>query len=55
MLEQCVICMVDFRDSDEVAELMCDRRHYFHTHCVEEWLKRKLECPLCKKEVKGNN
>jgi len=55
MLDSCVICMIDFKDSDEVAELKCDKRHYFHSHCVEEWLKRKLECPLCKKEVTGGD
>jgi hypothetical protein len=43
--------MEEFKDSDEVAELKCDERHYFHSRCLEDWLKRKLECPLCKKVV----
>ena len=50
-MQECVICMEEFKDSDEVAELKCDERHYFHSRCLEDWLKRKLECPLCKKVV----
>jgi hypothetical protein len=44
--------MDDFKESDEIAELKCDERHYFHSKCLEGWLKRKLECPLCKRVVK---
>ena len=50
-MSECVICMMDFKDTDEIAELKCDERHYFHSACLEDWLKRKLECPLCKKPV----
>ena len=51
-MQECVICMDDFKESDEIAELKCDERHYFHSKCLEGWLKRKLECPLCKRVVK---
>ena len=27
----------------------CD--HYFHTPCLESWLKQKRECPCCRKEI----
>lgn len=48
---ECCICLMDFKDDDELAELKCDERHYFHSACLEDWLKRKYECPLCKKPV----
>lgn len=38
-MTECVICMVDFEPDDEIAELKCDNRHYFHTKCLEDWLK----------------
>lgn len=44
--------MEEYKDTDDVAELKCDQRHYFHSKCLADWLKRKLECPLCKKPVK---
>ena len=50
-MEQCAICLQDYQDNDEIAELKCDQRHYFHSKCLEEWLHRKLECPLCKKPI----
>ena len=50
-MDQCAICLGEYTDKDEIAELNCDQRHYFHYACLEDWLKRKLECPLCKKEV----
>ena len=50
-MNECLICMNEYKDDDEVVELKCDERHYFHAECLESWLKRKLECPLCKKPV----
>ncbi len=50
-MDQCAICLGDYTEKDKVAELNCDQRHYFHAACLEDWLKRKPECPLCKKPV----
>ncbi|TNV80173.1 hypothetical protein FGO68_gene17764 [Halteria grandinella] len=47
-LNDCIICMAEFKGRDVVYELRCDARHYFHKACLEDWLKRKLICPLCK-------
>ena len=51
-MTECIICMNEFKAEDKVAELKCDERHYFHQECLADWLKRKPECPLCKKPVK---
>ena len=48
---ECIICMNEFKPRDQISELACDQRHYFHSTCLENWLKHKLECPLCKKSV----
>ena len=50
-MDSCAICLGDYAEDDEVAELACDERHYFHANCLEDWLTRKLECPLCKSPV----
>ena len=34
----CKICMVDYDDTDEVTQLKCDPRHYFHTDCIIRWI-----------------
>ena len=31
---------------NKYIKTVCD--HYFHKKCFEDWLKVKLECPLCK-------
>jgi hypothetical protein len=48
---ECIICFIEFEKTDEIAELKCDERHYFHYKCIELWFKQKLQCPLCKHEV----
>jgi E3 ubiquitin-protein ligase DOA10 len=53
-MKSCAICLMDYEESDEIAELKCDQRHYFHSACLQDWLKKKLECPLCKRPVNPN-
>ena len=46
--KECCICMVDFESSDMVTQLPCDKRHYFHSACIERWSMTHNDCPLCK-------
>ncbi|KAI1318835.1 hypothetical protein EDD11_005681 [Mortierella claussenii] len=45
----CPICLCDYEDLEELRQLPCD--HYFHKECVDEWLKLKRTCPLCKCDI----
>nr|GMD01701.1 E3 ubiquitin-protein ligase At1g63170-like [Ipomoea batatas] len=45
----CCICLSNYEDNDEVRELPCS--HFFHTACVDKWLKLNASCPLCKLEI----
>ncbi len=47
----CAICMVDYNEQDDVIILPCNSNHYFHSLCVEEFLKVKSECPLCRAHI----
>ena len=42
----CNICLEAFVNGDGVKTLPC--LHMFHTSCIDTWLSRKSECPLCK-------
>eukprot|EP00349_Pseudokeronopsis_sp_Brazil_P009365 CAMPEP_0202971562 /NCGR_PEP_ID=MMETSP1396-20130829/28372_1 /ASSEMBLY_ACC=CAM_ASM_000872 /TAXON_ID= /ORGANISM="Pseudokeronopsis sp., Strain Brazil" /LENGTH=62 /DNA_ID=CAMNT_0049701061 /DNA_START=773 /DNA_END=958 /DNA_ORIENTATION=+ len=36
-MDSCAICLQDFTPEDEIAELNCQKAHYFHSKCVEDW------------------
>lgn len=46
---QCMVCLSDFEGGEEVRRLPCG--HVFHAPCIEEWLKRCADCPICKTNV----
>ncbi|KAF7148938.1 hypothetical protein RHSIM_Rhsim03G0245500 [Rhododendron simsii] len=49
----CCICLARYADNDELRELPCS--HFFHTECVDKWLKINASCPLCKFEIVDTN
>ena len=51
--KQCVICMEDFKDGDEVIYVPC--LHVFHKDCLLEWFKRHDDCPICKFKITFDN
>ncbi|XP_060178887.1 E3 ubiquitin-protein ligase At1g63170-like isoform X1 [Lycium barbarum] len=52
-MQICCICLSNYEDNDELRELPCS--HYFHTQCVDKWLKINACCPLCKFEIGAEN
>lgn len=49
-IEQCSICLENFKDKESVRTLPC--LHQFHEHCVDQWLHRSQQCPVCKHEIR---
>ncbi|GMP60006.1 hypothetical protein CsSME_00023050 [Camellia sinensis var. sinensis] len=49
----CCICLARYADDDELRELPCS--HFFHTECIDKWLKINATCPLCKFEIGDSN
>lgn len=46
--EMCAICMDEYKEEDKVFEFSCSGGHFFHQDCLNDWMKRKANCPLCK-------
>eukprot|EP00929_Paragymnodinium_shiwhaense_P010862 TRINITY_DN115871_c0_g1_i1.p1 TRINITY_DN115871_c0_g1~~TRINITY_DN115871_c0_g1_i1.p1 ORF type:complete len:288 (+),score=37.72 TRINITY_DN115871_c0_g1_i1:77-940(+) len=50
--EECPICITCFAKGDSTRTLRwCG--HNFHRSCIDLWLLRRADCPLCKRSVRG--
>ncbi|PAA76831.1 hypothetical protein BOX15_Mlig004450g2 [Macrostomum lignano] len=47
--KECVICMVEYENGDELRYLPC--AHSFHKACIDAWLMRSFTCPNCSQPV----
>jgi len=45
----CMVCLAEFTAGEEVRKLPCN--HVFHCECIDEWLRRCTDCPICKANV----
>lgn len=50
---QCAICMEDFNLNEIAKKLPC--KHLFHEPCITEWLKLHGTCPVCRKNLNGED
>jgi len=53
---KCMICISEFDAGDQVTTLPCCNSylvHFFHTSCIQQWLERSQECPICKVNVQN--
>jgi hypothetical protein len=47
--EECAVCMESFGPGEEVRVLPCN--HEFHVACVDQWLRMRSTCPLCRSDI----
>jgi len=47
----CAICLADFEVGEPIRKLSCS--HYFHTQCVDKWLRVCSTCPLCNDDLRN--
>jgi hypothetical protein len=45
----CNICLADYSEGAAVRILLC--AHHFCAECIEKWLEKKRNCPLCLQEI----
>ncbi|BFG34139.1 hypothetical protein CerSpe_204130 [Prunus speciosa] len=48
---ECSICLGEFKDGEKCRQLECE--HAFHEECIDQWLRKKIQCPLCRATVSG--
>jgi len=47
--KECCICFIEHSVNDAVARLPCG--HFYHKHCITEWLNKRCTCPICRWEL----
>lgn len=47
--QTCMVCLCEFQIADTCRKLPCN--HVFHQGCIDEWLQRCTDCPICKGNV----
>jgi len=47
--KECAICKEEFKTGDMLKLLPCC--HRFHAACIDQWLRQKRLCPICRIEV----
>jgi len=51
---ECPICLHALKTGDSLRQLgVCG--HMFHRSCIDLWLLRSADCPLCKRSVRDSN
>lgn len=50
---KCSICQEEFIAGDEIGRVRCD--HGYHVVCINQWLRLKNWCPVCKASVKPSD
>lgn len=46
----CAVCLDSFKSRQHARFLVCS--HKFHRQCLDRWLSRKNECPVCRSPVR---
>lgn len=56
----CPICLLEFKETDQVVQLKCNEYHVFHYRCMNDYLSYKgpaesdpiiKKCPLCRSKI----
>ena len=45
----CCVCLQKFQEDDRCRQLRC--KHVMHLHCIDPWLCKSQECPVCRQKI----
>ena len=45
------VCPICCEEMKMAVKMTCDERHLFHKECIQLWLRKHRNCPLCKVDI----
>ncbi|KDP34535.1 hypothetical protein JCGZ_11085 [Jatropha curcas] len=48
----CCICLEEYKEGDK-CKILSKCKHLYHDSCIEEWLLKGRNCPVCRDSVRG--
>lgn len=48
--ETCAVCLCEYQEGEELRMLPCF--HKYHACCIDRWLDKKSQCPMCRADVR---
>ncbi|KZV21478.1 hypothetical protein F511_08243 [Dorcoceras hygrometricum] len=51
---KCVVCLNEFKKND-LMRVLPKCSHAFHSDCIDVWLQKNSNCPLCRSTISGRN
>ena len=48
---ECIVCLNEFKQNEEITILKCSNFHIFHEICITNWIKMSDYCPICRAEI----
>ena len=49
----CSICLIEINNKNNYTDikLNCKHKNNFHIDCLNNWLKKKKNCPICRSKI----
>ncbi|CAO2150471.1 unnamed protein product [Urochloa humidicola] len=44
----CSVCLGELAEDGEALKMLMPCKHYFHAACVDQWLRKRATCPICR-------
>ncbi len=48
--DSCNICFENYKEN-ELFRILPSCDHCFHTKCIDKWIKKKAQCPICRTNI----
>jgi Ring finger domain len=50
VLHVCAVCLTEFKEGEK-TRVLPNCLHFFHVNCIDEWLCKNANCPLCRSPI----